>query len=124
MGRGSLVALSATAAVVLIAVLLEWPTWLRLPLVAVWLLIVPGWTWARRFDRFDAGDRIAVGIALSATMLTIVAAVMALTAAWSPLAALIALTLVAFGGALVPVRRSSMAGQPDADSETSEGDRR
>lgn len=114
MDRRALTILLIAAVIVVVSVLFEWPGWLRLPLVSAWLLFVPGWLWARRIARFDAGDRIAVGIALSTTMLTIVGAAMALTGAWSPLIALLVLTAVGLAGAVVPVRRDVREQPADA----------
>ncbi len=107
-------ALVVAAFVALAANALDWPTWLRMPLTAPWLLVIPGWTWSRRLGLGDRADATIVAVALSSTALTIVGAAMALTRLWSPIGALLLLMAVAVGGALAPWPRRS---RPDRQAQ-------
>jgi hypothetical protein len=101
---GALIVLTVGFTIVLLAILGEWPAGIRLPLVLLWLLIVPGWPWARRARVGDIVDTFIVGIGLSAAMLTIVAAAMAVTGVWMPAAAFLVLSAAGVVGALAPQR--------------------
>jgi hypothetical protein len=100
-GATGLMLLIATN-VMLASVVLQWPLWVRLPLVMPWLLIVPGWAWARRLRMRDRGDEITVAIAISISLLAIISGVMALAAVWVPLTVLLVLIGVAAVGFLMP----------------------
>lgn len=100
------VLLAATTAAMLTAVALDAPAWVRMPLVLGWVLLVPGWAWARRLRLHDRGDELAVGAAISIALLALLGAAMALTGVWVPLAALVALVVIAAAGLFLPARTS------------------
>lgn len=66
-------------------------------------LVLPGLGWARRLRLRDLGDTLALTVVLSMSSTAVVATAMVLTARWSPLGGLIALSGIAVLGH-VPVR--------------------
>jgi hypothetical protein len=79
----------------------------RLPVVLWFLLVCPGMALVRLLRVGDAIAEIAIGVALSAALVTLVAGTMLYAGAWSPngtLAILVGLTVIA---AAVDMRRGS-----------------
>ena len=73
---------------------------LRWGLVAATCLLLPGLGWAQRSQLPDAGDRLALAIAISISAVTVIGITMAVTGLWSTSVALIALLAVAIAGFL------------------------
>ena len=97
------VVLAATAVTVLV-VLTEAPTWLRAPIVLLWALVAPGWTWARQVGVADRGDELVLSVVVSAVALVLIAGTMAIVGAWSPGWAFALLVALAIAGLVVPHR--------------------
>lgn len=71
---------------------------LRLGLLAGACLLLPGLGWARRSRVRDAGDRLALAIAISICALTVIGTAMAVAGRWSTPAGAVALAAVAAAG--------------------------
>jgi uncharacterized membrane protein len=97
--RTALLVLVSTVVVVVLTVIA--PAWLRVPAVVLWVLLVPGLPWAVRMELEDRGDTVAVAVAISMALATVVGGGMAALGTWSPLAAVLVLVLAALC-ALVP----------------------
>jgi hypothetical protein len=87
---------------------------LRLGLLAAACLLLPGLGWARRSHVRDAGDRLALAIAISICALTVIGSAMAVAGRWSTLAGAVGLVAIAAAGfiphrALTAVRAGLVA---------------
>ena len=74
------------------------------------LVLLPGLGWARRSQLRDAGDRLALAIGISMSVVTLIGATMAVTGLWSVSAGLIALLAVAVAGYLSKTVLNAIAG--------------
>ena len=75
---------------------------LRLVLVAAACLLLPGLGWALRSQLRDAGDKLALAIGISISVITLIGTTMAVTGRWSTSGGAIALLAVAITGFLSP----------------------
>jgi len=73
---------------------------LRWGLLGAACLLLPGLGWARRSQLRDAGDRLALAIAISISAVTVIGTIMAITGLWSASVGFIALLAVAVAGFL------------------------
>jgi hypothetical protein len=73
---------------------------LRLVLLTVACLLLPGLGWAFRTQLRDAGDKLAVAIGISVCAITLIGTTMAVTGRWSTSGGAIALLAVAITGFL------------------------
>jgi len=96
---GLVVALST---VLLAALAIAGPSWLRASAAVLWVLVVPGLPWAERMKLGDRGDTIAVAAAISLALAAVLGGAMAVLGTWSPVAAVIVLLGVSLC-ALLPV---------------------
>jgi hypothetical protein len=91
----------ALSTVLLAALVLAAPPWMRASAAVLWVLVVPGLPWAVRMRLGDRGDTVAVAGAISLALAAVVGGGMAVLGIWSPMAAVIVLTGVSLC-ALVP----------------------
>lgn len=82
---------------------------LRTPLAVAFALVAPGLAWARLLPLPDAGDRFAIGVALSAALLMLVGETMALLHGWSTVGGFTMLAVITVGGLAVPSPRRRRA---------------
>jgi hypothetical protein len=108
---GLVVALST---VLLAALVLAAPPWMRASAAVLWVLVAPGLPWAVRMRLGDRGDTVAVASAISLAMAAVVGGGMAALGIWSPVAAVIVL-LAASLCALIPGALVRRRGAPNDD---------
>jgi hypothetical protein len=114
--RGGAVVVVAT--ILLAAVVLDAPPWLRVPGAVAWTLVVPGLPWALRMRLADAGDTAGATLAISLAATALVGGGMATLHAWSPGAAVLVLAAFALAGALLPdLRRRASRPSPTRSPE-------
>ncbi len=103
------VALYLGAAGALTAVAFGGSSTVRALVVLVFLALCPGMAVVRVIGVGDGWAQLSLALALSFTLDTVVAGVLALMGAWSPSAALIVLVAITVGGAGIELGRRSAA---------------
>ncbi len=107
----------AMSTVLLSALVLVAPSWLRASAAVLWVLIVPGLPWAVGMRLGDRGDTVAVAVAISLALGAVVGGGMAVLGAWSPVGAV----LVLVGVSLCALLPGSSARRRDAGTNHDRG---
>lgn len=84
--------------------LADWQSPIRGVVVFAFLVLCPGMGLVRLLGLRDALAELALGVALSIALTTIVASLFMYAGFWSPLAVLLALLAISIGGALTQLR--------------------
>jgi len=96
--RNAWTSATAVTVLVLLVILAVTVVEVRMPLVAAFCLLVPGYGWARRMHLKDRGDTLAMTVVLSLCASVLVGTALAVSGLWSPLAGLAILVLITLGG--------------------------
>ena len=88
-------------------------SWLRIPVVLAFAVVVPGLGWAWRLRLADAGDTLLVAVTISIGLLVVIGEGMALLRLWSVQGGFLVLAAIALLGITLPGRWRRPA-QPDS----------
>lgn len=105
------IATALTAAVVVF----DAASWIRIPVVLAFAVVVPGSGWAWRLRLPDAGDTLLLAVTVSIGLLVVVGEGMALLRLWSVQGGFLVLAAIAFLGITLPRRGQRL---PHSDSTT------
>jgi hypothetical protein len=90
-------------------------SWIRIPIVLAFAVVVPGLGWASRLRLADAGDTLLVAVTISIALLVVVGESMALLRLWSVQGGFLVLAAIALLGITLPRHGQHL---PHADSAT------